>query len=64
MKTSQKIGLVSLAAATVALVIAVSKEPKVQSAFTDAQVNFGKWYKTNITPLVRQLKQQKIGLTL
>jgi hypothetical protein len=64
MKTSQKISLVSLAAATVAVVIAASKEPKVQSAFKDAQINFGKWYNTNITLLARQLKQRKIGLTL
>ena len=49
MKTSQKISLVSLAAATVAVVIAVSREPKVRAALKDAQINFGKWYKKNFT---------------
>ncbi len=64
MKRSQKISLVSLAAATVAVVIAASREPKFQAALKDAQINFGKWYKTNVTPLAKRLNLQKIGLTL
>jgi len=64
MKTSQKIGLVSLTAATVAVVIAASREPKVQAAFKDAQINFGKWYNKNVTSLTKRLNRPKIGLTL
>jgi hypothetical protein len=64
MKTSQKISLVSLAAATVAVVIAASREPKVQAAFKDAQIKFGKWYKKNVTSFTKRLNSQKIGLTL
>ncbi|HKM76243.1 MAG TPA: hypothetical protein VJZ32_07485 [Candidatus Bathyarchaeia archaeon] len=65
MKTSQKIiSLVSLAAASVAVVIAASREPKVQAAFSDAQINFGKWYKENVAPLTKRLNAQKIRLTL
>jgi hypothetical protein len=64
MKTSQKISLVSLVAATVAVVIAASREPKVQAAFKGAQISFGKWYKKNVTSLTKRLNPQKIGLTL
>jgi len=64
MKRSQKISLVSLVAASVAVVIAASREPKFQAALKDAQVNFGQWYKTNVTPLAKRLNLQKIRLTL
>ncbi len=64
MKRSQKISLVSLAAASLAVVIAASREPKFQAALKDAQVNLGKWYKTNVTPFAKRLNLQKIGLTL
>jgi len=64
MKTSHKISLVGLAAATLAVVIVASREPKVQAAFKDAEVSFGKWYKQNVTPLTKRLNLQRIGLTL
>ena len=64
MKRSQKISLLSLAVASVAVVIAASREPKVQAALKDAQVNLGKWYNTNVTPFTKELNLQKIGLTL
>jgi hypothetical protein len=64
MKTSQKISLVSLAAATIAVAIAASREPKVQAAFKDVQTDFGKWYNKNVTSLTKRLNPQKIGLTL
>jgi hypothetical protein len=55
MKMSRKIGLVSLAAATIAVVVAASREPEVQASFKEAQVNFGKWYKKSIEPLTKRL---------
>jgi hypothetical protein len=57
MKTSRKISLVSLAAATVAVVIAASREPEIQAAFKKAQINFGKWYKKNATLLTKRLDE-------
>jgi len=57
MKTSRKISLVSLAAATLAIVIAASREPEIQAAFKKAQINFGKWYKKNATVLTKRLNE-------
>ena len=67
MKTSRKNSLVSLAAATIAVVIAASREPEIQAAFNKAQINFGKWYKKNATLLSKRLNEatqaNKIGKT-
>jgi len=57
MKTSQKIGLVSLAAATFAAVLAASREPGVQDAFKEAQINFGRWYTKSVRLFAERLNE-------
>jgi hypothetical protein len=57
MKRSQKIGLVSLAAATFAVVVAASREPEVKVAFKEAQINFGKWYTKSVRSLAKRLNE-------
>jgi hypothetical protein len=57
MKTSQKIGLVSLAAATFAVVVAASREPEVQVAFKEAQINLGKWYTKSVRSFAKRLNE-------
>jgi len=57
MKTSRKISLVSLAAATIAVAIAASREPEIQAAFKKAQINFGKWYKKNTNSLTKRFNE-------
>ncbi|MGO9643915.1 MAG: hypothetical protein ACLPY5_04115 [Candidatus Bathyarchaeia archaeon] len=57
MKTSQKIGLVSLAAATFAVVVAASREPEVRDAFKEAQINFGRVNTKNVRSLAKRLNE-------
>lgn len=57
MKTSHKIGLVSLAAATFAVVVTASREPEVQVAFKEAQINFGRWYRKSVRSLAKRLNE-------